>query len=102
MIVILHKWIYLICLKTGGVYDKTKGGYCKYIVFICPRFGTDLSKKNERGATILIDVIIVGNLNAIWLSAYAVSSSVPATFFGNTPPRLLHDIFSIYGIIFWI
>jgi hypothetical protein len=51
---------------------------------------------------ILIAVIIVVNHNAIWLCNYAITSSIQTTFFGNTLPRFLHDIFSIYGVIFWI
>lgn len=67
-----------------------------------PGLGQIYVRESERGAAILIAVIIVGNLNAIWLSAFAVSSTVPANFFSYTLPRLLHDIFSFYGVIFWI
>jgi hypothetical protein len=69
---------------------------------LVPGLGQIYVQKSERGAAILIAVIIVGNLNAIWLSAFAVSSTVPANFFSYTLPRLLHDIFAFYGIIFWI
>ncbi len=81
---------------------KRKPVIASILSLFVPGLGQIYLKKSERGAAILIAVIIVGNLNAIWLSAYAVSGSVPATFFGTILPRLLHDIFSIYGVIFWI
>ncbi|MGB8311762.1 MAG: DUF6677 family protein [Halobacteriota archaeon] len=69
---------------------------------LIPGLGHIYIRKSERGAAILIAVIIVGNLNAIWLSVFASSNTVPVTFFSGTFPRLLHDIFALYGIIFWI
>jgi uncharacterized membrane-anchored protein len=70
--------------------------------FFIPGVGQMYARKSDRGAAILIAVIIVGNLNAIWLSAFAASSTIPASFHGHTLPRILHDIFAFYGIIFWI
>ncbi len=69
---------------------------------LIPGLGQIYVRKSERGAAILIAVIIVGNLNAIWLSAFAVSSTTATNFFSTTLPRLLHDIFAFYGIVFWI
>jgi hypothetical protein len=69
---------------------------------LVPGLGQIYARKSERGAAILIAVIIVGNLNAIWLSAFAVSSTAPHSFITFTLPILLHDIFAFYGIIFWI
>jgi len=52
---------------------------------------------------ILIAVILVGGINAIWLSLYNISDpfvvNARRTY---TLPRILHDIFAVYGIIFWI
>lgn len=58
--------------------------------------------KRGLGVAIMLAFIIIGNLNAIWLSIFAASSTAPVTFYGSTLPRLLHDIFAFYGIIFWI
>lgn len=69
---------------------------------LVPGLGQIYVGKTERGAAFLIAVIVVGNLNALWLSAYALSTTIPATFFGHTLPRLIHDVFAFYGIIFWI
>jgi hypothetical protein len=68
---------------------------------LVPGLGQIYARKSERGAVILIAVIIVGNLNAIWLSVFAVSSTVSHSFITHSLPILLHDIFAFYGIIFW-
>jgi len=57
--------------------------------------------KVGRGAAFLLAFIIVGNLNAIWLSVFA-GAQTDLSFFSYTFPRMLHDIFAIYGIIFWL
>ena len=67
-----------------------------------PGMGQIYARKSERGAAILLGVVIAGNLNAIWLSAYAVSGMAPATFFGHTLPRMVHDVMALYGVIFWV
>ncbi|MCP2519848.1 hypothetical protein NLC82_01245 [Candidatus Aminicenantes bacterium AC-335-A11] len=69
---------------------------------LIPGSGQIYIRKTERGILILIAVIIVGNLNVIWLSVLAISSVTDSTFFVYTLPRLLHDIFAFYGIVFWI
>jgi protein-S-isoprenylcysteine O-methyltransferase Ste14 len=70
--------------------------------FIVPGLGQICARKSERGALILIAVIIVGNLNALWLSAYEISKAGSLNFIGHILPRILHDVFAFYGIIFWI
>jgi len=57
--------------------------------------------KRALGAALMLAFIVIGNLNALWLSAYAVTSA-DSGFFSLTLPRLLHDIFAFYGIAFWI
>ena len=81
---------------------KRNASVASILSLLVPGLGQIYVGKSERGAAILIAVIIVGSLNAIWLTAFAVSSTVPANFFSHTLPRLLHDIFAFYGIIFWI
>jgi hypothetical protein len=53
------------------------------------------------GAAFMLAFIIIGNLNVIWLSIYA-GAQTDLSFFSYTFPRLLHDIFAFYGIVFWI
>jgi TM2 domain-containing membrane protein YozV len=68
---------------------------------LVPGLGQIYAGKGERGAAILVAVIIVGNLNAIWLTLFPVRPAT-ATFFAYTLPRVLHDLFAAYGVIFWI
>jgi hypothetical protein len=67
-----------------------------------PGSGQIYAGKSVRGAGILIAVIVVGNLNAIWLSTYAssINASLPRDFWAHTLPRLLHDVFAFYGVVF--
>jgi len=58
--------------------------------------------KGERGAAILIATIIIGNLNAIWLTLYAQPNAGVDAFWFLGLPRVLHDVFAAYGIIFLI
>jgi TM2 domain-containing membrane protein YozV len=67
-----------------------------------PGLGQIYAGKSARGAGILVVTIIVGNLNAIWLSIHANSASVNNVFWAETLPRLLHDLFAAYGVIFLI
>ena len=67
-----------------------------------PGLGQIYAGQGERGAAILIVTIIVGNLNANWLSIYATARPETNAFWADTFPRILHDIFAAYGVIFLI
>lgn len=67
---------------------------------LVPGLGQIYSDKAELGMLILIATIIVGNLNAIWLSLYATTDLEKRTFWAVELPRILHDVFAIYGLIF--
>jgi hypothetical protein len=67
-----------------------------------PGLGQMISGRGSRGACILGLVLLVGNLNAIFLSAYAPTLHLDLPFFASGLPRLLHDLFSFYGIVFWV
>jgi hypothetical protein len=69
---------------------------------VVPGLGQMVSGRGERGACILGLVLVVGNLNAIFLSVYAPTLGMDLPFFARGLPRVLHDIFSLYGIVFWI
>ncbi len=72
------------------------------ISLVVPGLGQIYAGKSERGAAILISVIIVGNLNAIWLSLYSLTSPGSAAFWTYTLPRILHDWFAAFLVIFLI
>jgi len=69
---------------------------------LVPGLGQIYSGKGSRGAAILLGVIIVGNLNAIWLSLYALTTPGSEVFWASILPRTLHRLFAAYGIIFWL
>ncbi len=66
-----------------------------------PGLGQVYIGKRGLGTALMVAFIIIGNLNAIWLSIYA-GAPTDLGFFGHTLPRLLHDIFAFYGVVFWI
>jgi hypothetical protein len=68
---------------------------------LLPGLGQVYIGKRALGAAFMLAFIIIGNLNAIWLSIYA-GAQTDLSFYSETFPRLLHDIFAAYGIIFWI
>ncbi|MGD2177488.1 MAG: hypothetical protein PVG71_06670 [Anaerolineae bacterium] len=69
---------------------------------VVPGLGQICAGKGERGAAILIAAIVVGNLNVIWLSLFATTSVDPHTFWGYTLPRILHDLFAAWGLVFLV
>jgi len=71
---------------------------------LVPGLGQMVSGQSVRGASILIAVIVVGNLNAIWLSTFALSTSVTDSLesWASVLPRALHDLFAVYGVVFLV
>ena len=69
---------------------------------IIPGIGQIYAGKSGRGAAILIGVIVIGNLNTIWLILYGLPAPVAGAPWLYEVPRILHELFRFYGIIFWI
>ena len=69
------------------------------IVF--PGLGQVYIGKRALGAAFMLSFIVIGNLNAMWLSIYA-GVQTDLSFYSETLPRVLHDVFAFYGIIFWV
>ena len=69
---------------------------------LVPGLGHIYSGKGERGAFILLAAILVGNLNAIWLSLYGLTNPVMNAFWTYTLPRILHDVFAAWSLVFYI
>jgi hypothetical protein len=86
---------------TGGILLAGNPFLSGFLSTLVPGLGQIYSGKGERGALILIAAIIVGNLNAIWLSVYAASSPDPDVFWAYALPRFLHDAFAAWGLVFW-
>jgi len=68
---------------------------------VFPGLGQVYIGKRALGATFMLAFVIIGNLNAIWLSIY-IGTQTDLSFYSHTFPRLLHGIFAFYGIVFWI
>ena len=73
-----------------------------FLAVIVPGLGHIYLGKKGIGVAILVGAIIIGNLNAIWLSDFAVSQTVPLFFWADTVPRVLHRMFAFYAIFFWV
>jgi TM2 domain-containing membrane protein YozV len=69
---------------------------------LVPGLGQICSGRGERGVGILLAAILVGNLNVIWLSLYGRTSSGGDTFWTYPLPRILHDVFAAWSLVFYI
>jgi biotin transporter BioY len=67
-----------------------------------PGLGQIYAGKSARCAAILAIIIIVGNLNATWLSMFASMRPETNAFWARSLPRILHDLFAAYGVIFLV
>jgi len=80
---------------------KRNPWFAGLLSILFPGLGQVYIGKRALGAAFMVAFIIIGNLNAIWLSAYA-GIQTDSSFFSDTFPRMLHDIFAFYGVAFWI
>ncbi len=69
---------------------------------LVPGLGQIYSGKDGRGALILMAAILVGNLNAIWLSLYGMTSPGVNAIWTYALPRILHDVFAVWSVVFYI
>jgi TM2 domain-containing membrane protein YozV len=82
---------------------KNRNPYLASLLSIpVPGLGQIYAGESTRGALILSFTIIVGNLNAIFLSIYATAKQSTDLFWVVMLPRLLHELLAIYGIIFLV
>ena len=82
---------------------KNRNPYLASLLSIpVPGLGQIYAGESTRGALILSFTIIVGNLNAVFLSIYATLKQTTDLFWVVMLPRLLHELLAIYGIIFLV
>lgn len=74
-----------------------------------PGLGQIYKGESNRGALILAAAIIIGNLNIIILPLISIANPIVPPSVTETRalwaywiPRLFHDLFSLWSIIFWI
>jgi hypothetical protein len=70
--------------------------------FLVPGLGQIVAGRGWRGAAILFAAIVIGNLNAIWLSLYSLTGPGPSALWTYTLPRILHDLFAVWAVVFFI
>ena len=80
---------------------KRSPWFAGLLSILFPGLGQVYAGKRALGAAFMLAFIVIGNLNALWLSIY-VGAQTDLSFYSDTLPRVLHDIFAFYGIIFWI
>ena len=69
---------------------------------VVPGLGQVYVGREARGAAVFVAVLVVGNLDVLWLSLQATVGEAAESFFGGILPRRLHDLFAAYGVIFWL
>jgi hypothetical protein len=67
-----------------------------------PGLGQIYVKKHKRGAAILFAAIVIGNLNALWLTSTALSNCSKADFWNSVFPRIVHDVSAFWAVAFWV
>ena len=70
--------------------------------FLIQGMGQIYAGRGRRGAAILIAVIIVGNLNSIFLPVFVSAHPDPTLFWAFRLPVIIHDLMAFYGIVFWL
>ena len=80
---------------------KRNPWFAGLLSILFPGLGQVYAGKRALGAAFMLAFIVIGNLNALWLSIYA-GAQTDLSFYSDTLPRALHDIFAFYGIVFWI
>lgn len=69
---------------------------------IVPGLGQIYGGRSERGAAILASAIIIGNLNLLFLLAFAIADPDPQSGWAYWIPRIGHDVMAVWSIAFWI
>ena len=69
---------------------------------LVPGLGQIYGGRGDRGAAILVSAIIVGNLNLLFVLAFAIADPDPGAAWAYWIPRIGHDVMSLWSIVFWI
>jgi TM2 domain-containing membrane protein YozV len=73
-----------------------------FLSAVIPGLGQIYSGRGSRGAILLLAAILVGNLNALWLSLYALTTPSVNALWTNMLPRILHDICAAWSVAFYL
>jgi len=69
---------------------------------LVPGLGQIYGGRGGRGAAILVGAIIIGNLNLLFVLAFATADPDPSAAWAYWLPRVGHDVMSIWSIVFWV
>jgi TM2 domain-containing membrane protein YozV len=69
---------------------------------LVPGLGQIYGERGVRGAAILVSAIIIGNLNLLFVLAFAIAEPDPSAAWAYWLPRLGRDVMSIWSVVFWI
>lgn len=72
------------------------------LTVLIPGLGQIYGGKGGRGAAILAAAIAIGNLNLLFLLAFAMADPDPGSLWAYWIPRIGHDVIAIWSIAFWI
>jgi len=89
-----------ILISSGEVPMVRKSLLAGIFSLVIPGLGQMYTGRGERGALILLAAILIGNINAIWLSLYGLTSPSANVFWSSTLPRILHDVCAAWSIVF--
>ncbi len=69
---------------------------------LVPGLGQIYGGRGVRGAAILVSAVIIGNLNILFVLAFAIADPDPSAAWAYWIPRIGHDVMAIWSIVFWI
>ena len=72
-----------------------------FLSLLVPGLGQIYSGSGDKGAAILAAVIIIGNLNLIFLPIFITANPDPNVVWAYWIPRVGHDVMSVWSIVFW-
>jgi TM2 domain-containing membrane protein YozV len=69
---------------------------------LVPGLGQIYGGRGVRGAAILVGAILIGNLNLLFVLAFAIADPDRSVAWGYWLPRIGHDVMAIWSIVFWL
>jgi len=73
-----------------------------FLSILVPGLGQIYGGKGSRGAAILAGAIIIGNLNVVFLLLFVSTAPDPASGWAYWLPRVVHDLLSVWSVVFWL
>jgi hypothetical protein len=81
--------------------SETESSFCRASISAHSWIGTDLLRRKNRGAAVLVAAIVIGNLNIVFLLVFAATNPNPGKAWAYWIPRVGYDVMSIWSVVFW-